>query len=105
MRCCLHIQGDQRKPHALALASLSSLRWEVLGIFFPKLCYISLSLCQPFLIQKAVRFVQTPNSVGSNDMGYGLVGAFALVFTGLAVSKPDDCPHLSSLLIDQLRLR
>lgn len=88
------MQGNQKNTHALALASLSGLRWEVLGIFFPKLCYISLSLCQPFLIQKAVTFVQAAGSSGSNDTGYGLIGAFSLVFTGLAVSKADNCPYI-----------
>lgn len=55
-------------------------------IVFPKLAYVALSLSQPFLIQEAVSFVQNTEAENNNDVGYGLIGGFALVYTGLAVS-------------------
>lgn len=59
-----------------------SLRWEILGIYVPKLCYAALSVSQVYLIQNAVTYVQGAESV---NKGYGLIGAFALVYTGFAV--------------------
>jgi len=66
----------------LARACVFSLRWEVLMIYIPKLCYAALSVSQVFLIQHAVKFVQGSQS---KSAGYGLIGAFALVYIGLAV--------------------
>ena len=51
-------------------------------IYIPKLCYAALSVSQVFLIQHAVKFVQGSQS---KSAGYGLIGAFALVYIGLAV--------------------
>jgi ATP-binding cassette subfamily C (CFTR/MRP) protein 1 len=52
----------------------------------PKFCYVALSLSQTYLIQSAVDYVQDADSTDSNP-GYGLIGAFALVYIGLAVSR------------------
>lgn len=60
-----------------------SLRWDVLTIYVPKLCYVGLSISQVYLIQDAIHFVQ---GTDSTNTGYGLIGAFAFVYIGLAVS-------------------
>jgi hypothetical protein len=52
-------------------------------IYIPKLCYAALSVSQVYLIQDAVEFFQGSQS---KNAGYGLLGAFALVYVGLAVS-------------------
>lgn len=75
--------GDQSRKHALAGACVWSLRWEILVIYVPKLCYAALNISQVYLIQNAVTYVQGSESV---NKGYGLVGAFAIVYTGFAVS-------------------
>lgn len=54
-------------------------------IAFPKLAYVAFSLSQPFLIQEAVSLVQNADAGDSDNVGYGLIGGFALVYTGLAV--------------------
>lgn len=71
---------------ALVLTTVLTFRWEVLFIAFPKLVWVALSLSQPFLIQEAVSFVQSAETGGNDNVGYGLIGGFALVYTGLAVS-------------------
>ena len=74
------------------MATVLAFRWEVLLIAFPKLAYVALSLSQPFLIQGAVSFVQNTRTENNNDVGYGLIGAFALVYIALAVSRISDFP-------------
>ncbi|KAI0803754.1 P-loop containing nucleoside triphosphate hydrolase protein [Xylaria sp. FL0064] len=77
---------NKKRKHALALATVLTFRWEALLIVFPKLAYVALSLSQPFLIQEAVSFVQNTQTSNSNNVGYGLIGGFALVYIGLAVT-------------------
>ncbi|RYC65696.1 hypothetical protein CHU98_g529 [Xylaria longipes] len=76
---------NQKKRHALALATVLTFRWEFFLIAFPKLAYVALSLSHPFLIQEAVSFVQNAGIGDDNNVGYGLIGGFAFVYVGLAV--------------------
>ncbi|KAK5633576.1 hypothetical protein RRF57_009290 [Xylaria bambusicola] len=87
---------NKKKPHALALVTVLTFRWEVLLIVFPKFAYVALSLSQPFLIREAVSFVQNTQSENGNDVGYGLIGAFALVTMGWA-------SHLTYRLMTMMR--
>lgn len=48
---------------------------------------IALSISQPFLVSHALRFLTMPSSEATMNLGYGLIGAFALVFIGSAVSN------------------
>jgi hypothetical protein len=75
--------GDQTKNHALAWACIYSLRYEVLVIAVPSFSIVALSLSQTFLIQAAVEYVQDFNA--GDSKGYGLIGAFGLVYLGIAV--------------------
>ncbi|KAI0508944.1 P-loop containing nucleoside triphosphate hydrolase protein [Xylaria bambusicola] len=93
---------NQKRTHALALATVLTFRWDVLLIVFPKLAYVALSLSQPFLIREAVSFVQNTQSENNNDIGYGLIGAFALVYIGLAVTM-GWASHLTYRLMTMMR--
>ncbi|KAJ3569671.1 hypothetical protein NPX13_g6005 [Xylaria arbuscula] len=93
---------NQKRSHALAVATVLAFRWEVLLIVFPKLAYVALSLSQPFLIQEAVSFVQNKGAENSNDVGYGLIGAFALVYIGLAITMGWSS-HLTYRLMTMMR--
>ncbi|KAI0201171.1 hypothetical protein F4808DRAFT_129571 [Astrocystis sublimbata] len=75
---------NQKRRHALALATVLTFRRDILILIFPKLAYVALSLSQPFLIQEAVNFVQSSET--RDNIGYGLIGGFALVYIGLAAS-------------------
>ncbi|CAG8893204.1 unnamed protein product [Penicillium egyptiacum] len=76
----------QNAQNALLLAVLKCLRWEIATIAFPRLCVVGFSIAQPFLIGKVVAVLQQTSSL-SQDMGYGLIAATAIVFTGIAVSR------------------
>ncbi|TGJ88504.1 hypothetical protein E0Z10_g256 [Xylaria hypoxylon] len=93
---------NQKNRHALAFATVLAFRQEVLLIVFPKLAYVALSLSQPFLIQKAVSFVQNTRTENNNDVGYGLIGGFALVYIGLAITMGWSS-HLTYRLMTMMR--
>ncbi|KAH7152137.1 P-loop containing nucleoside triphosphate hydrolase protein [Dactylonectria estremocensis] len=73
------------KSPSIFLTTFSILRWEILGIMPPRLAIIALSLSQPFLISNALRFLSAPATDAAMNLGYGLIGAFALVFVGSAL--------------------
>lgn len=77
---------SQSGKNALLLAVIKCLRVEIATIAFPRLCVVGFSIAQPFLIGKFVTVLQQTNSM-SQDMGYGLIAATAIVFTGVAVSQ------------------
>lgn len=75
---------DQSRRHALLLAIVNCLRWDIAAIVFPRLALIGFSIAQPFLVGKTVTFLEQTDS--SVNIGYGLIGATAIVFIGVAVS-------------------
>ncbi|KAF4767933.1 hypothetical protein HAV15_002642 [Penicillium sp. str.  len=76
----------QSGQNALLLAVIKCLRWEIATIAIPRLCVVGFSIAQPFLIVKVVTVLQQTSPL-SQDMGYGLIGATAIVFSGIAVSR------------------
>jgi hypothetical protein len=56
----------------------------VLEIVLPRLSLVALSVAQPFLINKAIAFLQSDEPI---NIGYGLIGGFAFVYIGAAVSR------------------
>lgn len=52
----------------------------------PKLFEVAFTYAQPFLINAAIKLAVQPNDTEHNNTGYGLIGAYAIVYTGLAVS-------------------
>lgn len=70
--------------HALLFASIRYYKWPILAGIFPRLAQIGFFFAQPYLVGTFVTFVST--EITSKHDGYGLIGAFALVYTGLAVS-------------------
>ncbi|KAG6365767.1 hypothetical protein INS49_007378 [Diaporthe citri] len=62
---------NQSKKHALARACVWALRWEILVIYVPKLCYAALNISQVYLIQNAVTYVQ-----GAEPINKGIAETF-----------------------------
>ena len=49
----------------------------------PRLLQSALTFSQPFLVNAVVKYAAAKDA--PQNTGYGLIGAFALVYTGLAV--------------------
>ncbi|KAH7310266.1 ABC transporter [Rhexocercosporidium sp. MPI-PUGE-AT-0058] len=77
---------DQKNDNALMRQTLIGFRWNILSIVFPRLCVVGLNVAQPFLINEAIKFVQSANGDENVNHGYGLIGAYAFVYIGTAVT-------------------
>lgn len=81
---------DHSRPYALLLSMIKAFWPEMARVLLLRLILIGLSIAQPFLIGQMVDFLQgspTASISTSNNAGYGLIGAFALVYIGVAVSR------------------
>ncbi|UKZ70396.1 uncharacterized protein TrAtP1_011377 [Trichoderma atroviride] len=75
--------GGQRA--SLFLNTVWILKREIAGIVIPRLAVVALTIAQPFLVSQALRFLSMPKDEHSDNVGYGLIGAFAFVFIGSAI--------------------
>jgi ATP-binding cassette subfamily C (CFTR/MRP) protein 1 len=80
----------------LFLTTFNVLKWDILSIALPRVGMIGLSISQPYLVSSALRFLSSPSSEADASLGYGLIGAFAFVFIGSAVSDSiKRCNHVA----------
>ena len=63
-----------------------ALWWPLLSAVFPRLCLIGLTFTQPFLISRVLDLLDQPGDPTSTNSGYGLIGATALIYVGLAIA-------------------
>ena len=71
---------------SLILVVGKTLGRDLLAPIVPRLALIGFSFSQSFLINSILKWLETPMSATSADYGYGLIGATALIYTGIAVS-------------------
>ncbi|KAH7346292.1 putative ATP-binding cassette transporter [Rhexocercosporidium sp. MPI-PUGE-AT-0058] len=71
-------------PHALFWSTLRANRAPLLLCVFPRLCLIGFRYAQPLLLARTVNFV---GSQDRDSIGWGLTGAFGVVFVGMAVAS------------------
>lgn len=85
---CTTIVTDKKKAHSLFVVALRCFKWPLLSVVFPRLCLIAFNFCQPFLINSAINLSQEPVNDRTTNNGYGLIGAYILVYIGIAVRGP-----------------
>ncbi|KAF1843510.1 ABC transporter-like protein [Cucurbitaria berberidis CBS 394.84] len=90
--------------HSLLLGLIWQLRWQVLSGVVPRLCTVGFKFAQPFLIRRLVTWATQPDDTSNTikNSGYGLVGAFILVYVGLGISNAR-YQHLTNRLIITVR--
>lgn len=76
----------QKGPNSLFLVSLKTLKWPLLAVIPPRACLIGLNFCQPLLINRAVILSVDIVTPWTTHVGYGLIGAYIIVYAGSAVS-------------------
>ncbi|KAF5717156.1 multidrug resistance [Fusarium mundagurra] len=74
----------KQAPIKLAKEIFFSHTIEFLAPIFPRLCYLSLTFAQPFLVRRAIDYISKPKTEGSGQRGDGLIAAYALVYYGIA---------------------
>lgn len=79
------LKVESASANALFTTTVGRLKWSILAVVPPRLCLIGFNFCQPFLINRAVKFSQETSNVQQRNIGYGLIGAYIIVFVGIAV--------------------
>ncbi|TVY56754.1 ABC transporter FUM19 [Lachnellula cervina] len=54
---------------------------------FPRLFYLTFTVCQPFFIESLLGYLSQDKSLASANHGYGLIGASILIYAGMAISN------------------
>jgi hypothetical protein len=62
------------------------MKWPLLSPVAPRIALIGFKYCQPLLLASVVNYVQLPDTHRDRNAGYGLIGATAIVYIGIAVS-------------------
>ncbi|KAL6921168.1 hypothetical protein FSST1_005194 [Fusarium sambucinum] len=78
--------APKKGDYDLLLTVFKTLKWPILSIVFPRLCFIGFTFCQPFLISATLSWAERDPNSDDASQGYGLIGAWFLVFVGLAVT-------------------
>ena len=77
--------GDRERPVPLLTCIIKSLKWPIISAIIPRICQLGLMMSQPFLINRTINFISEPVNQHSKNVGYGLIGAYGLVYIGTAV--------------------
>lgn len=79
--------GSTRGPYRLIRATFLANSWSFSCAVVPRLALSVFTLCQPFLIESVVSYLVTDEHATHNEYGHALIGAFVLVYLGIAVSN------------------
>jgi ABC-type multidrug transport system fused ATPase/permease subunit len=76
--------ANKDRKFALLVTVFSVLKWSIIASGIPRMILIGLTFAQPFLITRTIDYVSDRDDQPGN-IGWGLVGAYAIVYTGLAL--------------------
>lgn len=76
---------SKKSTLSLLLTSFNVLKWPIMQTIPPRAALTALLFCQPFLINHAITLSQAPITARTTQTGYGLIGAYFLVYVGMAV--------------------
>ena len=77
--------GKKGRRHALLYSCLRAYLAPFLSAVIPRVCLTCFTFSQPFLIETTIEYIG--QSSAEADYGKALIGAYALVFVGIAVSS------------------
>ena len=72
--------------YAASWSMCKTLKWPLIAPVFPRACLLALTICKPILLQKLLAYLSATSDTASKNIGYGLIGAHALVYIGSAVA-------------------
>ncbi|KAI0005802.1 P-loop containing nucleoside triphosphate hydrolase protein [Xylariaceae sp. FL0662B] len=81
---CWH-EGDQKKEHALAIATLSAFKVTCVAAALPRICLTGFRFAQPFFIEKVIGFTAEPTTQDTQEIARGLIGAAVFIYLGIAL--------------------
>lgn len=78
---------DMSKPHAFLWVCLRCFVKDIGLMAPPRLAMICFTYSQTFLLERAVDLLSQPLSAETESIGYALIGATFLIYTGIAVGS------------------
>ncbi|KAJ5160374.1 uncharacterized protein N7482_007378 [Penicillium canariense] len=75
-----------KSPNTLQFESFKAAKSPLLAAVPARACVVAFNFCQPLLLTRSLSFFKEPVNSATNNVGYGLIGAYILVYTGLAVA-------------------
>ncbi|KAJ5794165.1 hypothetical protein N7457_000764 [Penicillium paradoxum] len=75
-----------KSSNTLQWESLKAVKWPLLAAVPARACVVAFNFCQPLLLERSLSFFNSPVSKETENIGYGLIGAYFMVYTGMGVS-------------------
>jgi len=79
------LQQNDNHRHQLIKATIYAYRWALLSALAPRLALSVFNFAQPFLIKATLNYIGSPSTLDSKLTGQALIGAYIVVYVGLAV--------------------
>ncbi|KAJ5249016.1 hypothetical protein N7468_000467 [Penicillium chermesinum] len=79
-------QVKAKSPNALLFECFKAAKRPLLAALPARACVVAFNVTQPLLLTRSLNFFNEPVNSATTNVGYGLIGAYALVYLGLAVS-------------------
>ncbi|KIE00725.1 ABC transporter, partial [Metarhizium majus ARSEF 297] len=79
-------KADKSGKTALLWVFIRHYKWDLLAGVLPRLAYVGFTFAEPFLVKRVLDFTVEPHGPNTRNFGYGLIGAYALVHIGKALS-------------------
>ncbi|KAJ5135875.1 uncharacterized protein N7515_005153 [Penicillium bovifimosum] len=76
----------KKSPNTLQWESVKAVKWPLLAGVPARACVVAFNFCQPLLLERSLSFFNSPVNKSTENIGYGLIGAYIMVYAGLAVS-------------------
>lgn len=77
---------QKRHKHSALIATFTALKWAILSPVLARLILIAFTISQPMMLRTLLDHLQKPEAETSKRVGHGLIGAYALVYLGLALT-------------------
>jgi hypothetical protein len=92
-----HLQKESKLTNAdgsssaysFLTANIACFKWEALRTIPPRLGITGFTYAQTFLITAAINYLELPAGLRNKNHAYGLIGATALIYCGIAVAAKD----------------
>lgn len=79
-------RANKSSKYSLFWTFLVHYKWDFLAGVLLRLAYTGFSFTQPFLVERVLDFTDEPDDPNSNNVAYGLVAVYAIVYIGLSLS-------------------
>ncbi|KAL9610623.1 MAG: hypothetical protein Q9167_004697 [Letrouitia subvulpina] len=78
--------SSSRHRNKLLFAVVNALKWEMVTPILSRLILIAFTICQPLMVRRFLDYLLDPDEIEDQNVGYGMIGAYFVVYFGMAIS-------------------